>query len=308
MKLSKPLKYNHVLMGDTDSSYVRLDLYAEKHGVEQTIDNMVELADRLQKRLETELPAILSRKFMSSEDDLRILKPGRETVGRRALFKDKKKRYAIHVVDSDGRRVDKVKVMGMETRRSDTPAFIQEFLSECIELVVKHDKTYDEVKARVDEFRKIFRAMPPWQQISPGRVKNLSTHTKAYRVFEEQVESGQYGEKLDQMHFTVKAALNTNRLIDHYGETRWDNIHDGDKVGVIYLLPNPEQMDTVAIRTGELYIPEWFSRLPFDVARMEEKLLDKKLFNVIGDVLGWDFTPPKNYATDVTEEVDDFYD
>jgi len=300
--------FTHVLMGDTDSSYVRLDLHAEKHGIEQTVDNMVALADRLQARLESELPDILSRKFLSSPKDLAILKPGRENVGRKALFKDKKKRYAIHVVNSEGRSADKIKVMGMETKRSDTPAFIQDFLSECIELVIKQDKTYDEVRARVDEFRKTFRAMPPWQQVSPGRVKNLSVHTKAYRVFEEQVEAGEYGDKVDQMHFTVKAALNTNRLIEHYGETRWDSIHDGDKVGVIYLLPNPEQMDAVAIRTGELYIPDWFSRLPFDVARMEEKLLDKKLFNVIGDVLGWNFTPPTNCAAEVTEEVDDFYD
>lgn len=299
---------NYMLVHNTDSSYVRLDLHAEKHGIEQNAENMVALADRLQRRLETELPDILSKKFLSSPSDLKILKPGRENVGRKALFKDKKKRYAIHVVHSGKFAADKIKVMGMETRRSDTPAFIQAFLSECIELVIKHDKTYDEVRASVDEFRKVFRAMPPWEQVSPGRVKNLGTHTRAYEIYESELENGSYVDKLDQMHFTVKAALNTNRLMDHYGETRWDRIHDGDKVGVIYLLPNPEQMDAVAIRTGELYIPDWFQRLPFDVDRMEEKLLDKKLFNVVGDVLGWDFTPPKNYSDDITQDMDDFYD
>lgn len=296
----------HVILGDTDSSYVRLDEYAEHHGIDLDKDTAVILADTLQKKIKDELPDILASKFVTSSDYIKILEPGREIVGRKALLKSKKKRYAIHVVDDEGKTVDKLKIMGMETRRSDTPAFIQDFLTECVTKVVKEDVNYETLRSYVDEFRTIFRNMDPWRRGSPGRVNALKKHTYKYQNWIE--TSYQTGNKPPQMHITVKAALNTNRLMDFHNEHRWDKIHDGDKVEVIYLTNNPEQMDCVAIKTGEIYVPDWFKELPFDLPRMEEKLIDKKLFNVLGEVLKWDFTPPTNFVDDITRIVDDFYD
>lgn len=300
--------FKHVLMGDTDSAYVRLDLYAERMGIERNRENMTTLADALQKRLEDDLPEILGRKFVTDPENIKILEPGRETVGRKALFKDKKKRYAIHVIDDEGFPADKLKVMGMEVRRSDTPAHIQEFLLEGLKRVVQHDATFDDLLEYVQEFRANFRNMDPWRQGSPGRVKNLAKATRAFDAWCDKIENGKVGEKLPQMHVTVKAALSTNRLIKHFDDHRWDLIRDGDKVEVIYLKDNPFQLDCVAIKTGETYVPDWFKELPFDSARMEEKLIDKKLFNVIGDILGWDFTPPKTFADELFDRDDDFYD
>ena len=101
--------YKHVIQGDTDSAYLRLDRYAEAHDIEMTRDNMVELADQIQKKLHDNLPGILADKFVTTRKYLEILEPGREIVGRKALLKDKKKRYAIHVVDDEGKKVDKPK-------------------------------------------------------------------------------------------------------------------------------------------------------------------------------------------------------
>ena len=299
-------EYKHVLMGDTDSSYVRLDLYAKAHNIEPTQQNITKLADNLQVRLQSDLSNIIADRFITSPRHIAILEPGRETVGRRGLFKNKKKRYAIHVVDNEGYPTDKLKIMGMETRRSDTPVFIQEFLTDCLTSVVKYDAEYDDVKIKVDKFRAEFRAMDPWKRGSPGRVRNLNKATKAFAQWQK--TSTQIGSAKPRMHITVKAALNTNRLMEAHNEHRWDKIRDGDKVEVIYLKDNPEEMDSIAIKVGETYIPDWFKELPFDIVKMEEKLLDRKLYNVLGDVLEWDFTPSTTYANELGQVMDDFYD
>lgn len=302
------MTYRHVIQGDTDSAYLRLDRYAEAHDIEMTRDNMVELADKIQKKLQDDLPGILADKFVTTKSFIEILEPGREIVGRKALLKDKKKRYAIHVVDDEGKPVDKIKIMGMETRRSDTPVVIQEFLLECLTAVVMQDVDYEGVMELVDEFRAKFRAMDPWRRGSPGRVRNLRKAMHEFERYQTKIGKGHAGLKKPRMHVTVKAALNTNLLMEANDEHRWDKIRDGDKVEVIYLRDNIDLIDAVAIKTGELYVPEWFQILPFHVDRMEEKLIDRKLFNVLGDIMDWDFSRPKTYASEVLEAVDDFYD
>lgn len=301
------MTFKHVLLGDTDSAYIRLDIYAERNRIAPSRETMVAIADSLQRLLQERLPDILSEKFVTNPKYLEILEPGREIVGRKALLKDKKKRYAIHIVDSEGFEVDKLKVMGMEVRRSDTPSFIQDFLQKCLVEVVQKDADYERMRGIVTDFRKTFRAMDPWRQGSPGRVKNLGTAMSDYQNWRKQIERGYHDIPAPKMHWTVKAALQTNLLMEHHQERRWDMIRDGDKVEVIYLRSNLDKIDAVAIKSGELYVPDWFRELPFDVERMEQKLIDQKLFNVIGDVLGWDFTPPVNHSETVLSADEDFY-
>jgi len=296
-----------IIYGDTDSCYATMHWYMQQNGIEITDRNMVKLADELGEKINASMPPFLEGAFLIDQKRGEILEAGREIVGRRGLFKDKKKRYALHIIDKEGKTVDDLKIVGMETRRSDTPKHIQEFLIQCLTQTIKENKSYAEIRQIVDEFRAGFRKLDPWRIGSPGRVKKLATATKKHNVYNSRTEDGVVGLAKPNSHFYVKAALNTNTLMTHYNETRWDVIRDGDKVEVLYLSPNEFDMDVVGIRTGETYVPEWFKTLPVDRARMEQKLIDQKLHNVLGDVLEWDFTPQTNYASEVFEENTDFY-
>ena len=61
------------------------------------------------------------------------MKAGREVVGRSGLFITKK-RYAIQCLDIEGWQPEggKLKAMGLDLKRSDTPEFIQDFLEELL--------------------------------------------------------------------------------------------------------------------------------------------------------------------------------
>lgn len=298
---------NNLLVHNTDSVYATMDWYMGELGMDKTPENAVKLADQIGETLNDGMPEFLAGAFMISEDRGKIVEAGREVVAPRGLFKDKKKRYALHVTDIEGKTTDKMKIMGMETRRSDTPKFIQGFLETCLTNVVRDGAGFEDIRRLVEEFRGDFNDMDPWRRGSPGRVKNLSKARDQFALWQKRISNGEHDAKPPQMHVTVKAAMSTNLLMEANGEQRWDVMRDGDKVEVLYLKPNIDKIDAVAIKTGENYVPEWFKELPFDLARMEEKLIDKKLFNVLGDILGWDFTPPKTYAGELTSTMDDFY-
>jgi len=299
---------NAIIYGDTDSVYCTLDWYMGHKKIEKTIDNAVTIADELGEKINASFPQFMDDNCLIGLKRGAIIQAGREVVGRRGLFKDVKKRYAIHVVDLEGFRTDKVKVMGMEVRRSDTPKFIQDFLSDIIEAVVRDNLSHEEVYERVANFRDEFQKMDPWLRGTPSRVSSLTVNARKLRNYEQMKAEGYVNIKKPVPHFSVTAANNTNILMDQFDEHRWDVIRDGDKIEILYLRPNEYDMKSVAIKVGETHIPEWFRRLPFDDARHEAKLIDKKLDNVVGSIMDWSFEPVRDFQDVLFEEVDFFAD
>ena len=294
---------SHVIYGDTDSVYVSLAALKTPEMETQTI---VDISDEIGEEINGSFPAFMDANCFVGEERGGIIIAGREIVGTRGLFKDVKKRYAIHVIDKEGKPKDELKIMGMEVRRSDTPKYIQEFLSDCIERVVKHGQGFDELVSVVEEFREVFDARQPWERGTPCRVSNLTVNSSKLAAYNKAQAEGIIGAKKPSPHYAVTAAFNTNELMESHEERRWDVIRDGDKVEVLYLLPNQYGLKSVAIKVEETYVPEWFQRLPFDNDRHEQKLIDKKLQNTIGDAMGWNFARINDYRDEVFEEVDFF--
>ena len=83
------------------------------------------------------------------------------------------------IYDDDGIRRDidgkpgKVKAMGLDLKRSDTPDYMQNFLSECLVKVLTGGVQND-IITMVKEFKKEFREKPGWEKGTPKRVNNLT--------------------------------------------------------------------------------------------------------------------------------------
>jgi len=178
-----------------------------------------------------------------------------------------KKRYAALVIDTEGFRSDvdgkagKVKAMGLDLRRSDTPVFMQEFLSELL-LMVLTDKPQTDVLERITQFRLAFSERPGWEKGSPKRANKVGH----YRRLEEKAGKA-------NMPGHVRASINWNTLKRMNGDKYSQEIVDGMKVIVCKLKQNPLGYTSVAYPTDELRMPEWFKELPFDDAAMAEQLL-----------------------------------
>ena len=165
--------------------------------------------------------------------------------------------------------------MGLDLKRSDTPVYVQDFLSDILKMVLT-GKTEEEVLEAISNFREEFKQRPGWEKGSPKRANNMTKYTEA------EAKKGKAN-----MPGHVRASMNWNNCKNMYGDKYSLPITDGAKVIVCKLKNNPLNYTSIAYPVDEMRIPDWFKDLPFDGDAMEQTVLDGKLENLIG-VLGWD--------------------
>jgi len=289
-------EYNHVgkaiIYGDTDScyfsAYKTLKKEIDAGHIPWTKETVVQLYDQIGEEVNTTFPQFMLDAFHVPKTRGEVIKAGREIVGSKSLFITKK-RYAVLYYDKEGKRADvdgkpgKIKAMGLDLKRSDTPEFIQNFLSDVLEMVLT-GATEEQVLEHITHFRTAFKARPGWEKGSPKRANNITE----YEAKEKKAGKA-------NMPGHVRASINWNTLKRMYNDKYSMNITDGAKVIVCKLKQNPLGFTSVAYPVDELRLPQWFKDLPFDHDEMEATIIDNKLSNLIG-VLNWDIksTEEKN--------------
>ena len=289
--------YDHtgesVIYGDTDSvyfsAYPTLKNEIMAGNIPWSKENVITLYDQVADAANATFPDMMAKSFHCPKSRSDVIAAGREIVAQSGLFITKK-RYAALVTDIEGFRTDvdgkagKVKAMGLDLRRSDTPVFMQEFLSELL-LMVLTDKPQSDVLDRITTFRMEFSERPGWEKGSPKRANKVGH----YRRLEEKAGKA-------NMPGHVRASINWNTLKRMNGDKYSEEIVDGMKVIVCKLKQNPLGYTSVAYPTDVMRLPEWFKELPFDDAAMAETIIDNKLDNLIG-VLDYPLEDTKRHNT-----------
>ena len=290
-------QYNHVgeavIYGDTDSVYfsaypiLKNDIDSGK--IPWSKENVITLYDQVAEAANSTFLNFMGKAFHCPKSRADVIKAGREIVAQSGLYITKK-RYAALVYDIEGFRNDlegelgKVKAMGLDLRRSDTPVFMQEFLSELLLMVLTEAEEKD-ILERITQFRKEFEGRPGWEKGSPKRANKIGHYR---RLEEKQGKANMPGH--------VRASINWNTLKRMNGDKYSQEITDGMKVIVCKLRTNPLGYTSVAYPTDELHIPQWFKELPFDDSAMAETIIDNKLDNLIG-VLNYNLEDTKQHNT-----------
>jgi DNA polymerase elongation subunit (family B) len=289
--------YDHtgqsVIYGDTDSvyfsAYPTLKEQIDRGELPWTKENVITLYDQIADEANSTFGDFMAEAFHCPESRSEVIAAGREIVAESGLYITKK-RYAALVYDIEGFRSDvdgkpgKVKAMGLDLRRSDTPVFMQEFLSEVLMMVLQ-EKDEKDILERITQFRKEFSERPGFEKGSPKRANKIGHYQ---RLEEKQGKANMPGH--------VRASINWNTLKRMNGDKYSQEIVDGMKVIVCKLKQNPLGYTSVAYPTDQLRLPEWFKELPFDDAAMEETIIDNKLDNLIG-VLNYNLEDTKQHNT-----------
>ena len=297
-------KYDHtgetIIYGDTDSCYFSawpvLKKEVEEGRMEWSKETCIALYDGIAEQVNESFPGFMEQAFHCPRDMGSVIKGGRELVASRGLFITKK-RYAVMIIDKEGKRIDvngkpgKVKAMGLDLKRSDTPKIIQDFLSDIL-----HDVLIgigrDEVVEKIRKFKLEFTERPGWEKGSPKRVNNLTTYSKK----EER-------EGKANMPGHVRAAMNWNTLRRMNSDKYSQQIVDGMKVIVCKLKSNMMGWTSVAYPTDEMHLPAWFRELSFDDSAMESTVIDGKVDNLLG-VLDWGL----DFATNTENTFQSLFD
>jgi DNA polymerase elongation subunit (family B) len=285
---------NHVgraiIYGDTDScyfsAYSTLKQDIEKGVIPWSKENIIDLYDSIGEEVNGTFPKFMQEAFHCPKVRGEVIKAGREIVATKGLFITKK-RYAVLYFDKEGKRTDtdgnpgKIKAMGLDLKRSDTPVVIQDFLSEVLTRVLNGAEK-EEVLDYITDFRTEFKTRPGWEKGSPKRANNITEYAA------KEKKAGK-----TNMPGHVRASLNWNTLKRMFDDKYSMTITDGAKVIVCRLKDNPMGHTSVAYPVDELRLPQWFKDLPFDDAEMETTVIDEKLENLIG-VLEWDISSTRS--------------
>jgi len=286
--------YDHVgeaiIYGDTDSCYFTaypvLKPEIEAGNMAWNREIAVQLYNSIADQVNESFPGFMEQAFHCPRDMGSVIKGGREIVASKGLFITKK-RYAVMYYDKENKRVDthgepgKVKAMGLDLKRSDTPKVIQDFLSEILNDVLT-GRTREQIIEKIREFKYTFKERPGWEKGSPKRVNNLTKYAK---------EEERLGKANMPGH--VRAAINWNNLRKMNSDKYSMQIVDGMKTIVCKLKQNPLGWTSIGYPTDETNLPAWFKELPFDDTEMEQTVVDQKIDNLLG-VLGWDLGSATN--------------
>ena len=271
---------NDILVHNTDSSVFSAYPAVKEQHVEWDKDTAISLYDNVAEQVNASFPKFLSSTFNVPGKNQNILKAGRELVGDRGIFITKK-RYAINIYDKEGKRLDadgkigKIKAMGLDLKRADTPKYVQDFLMDILTKVLKgigREVIVEDIRT----FKIWLSDQPAWTKGSPRAVNNLT-------MYGERIKNNVPG----PVPGHVRASLNWNSLLEMHKDKFSTKIVDGAKIVVCQLKTNALGYTSIAYPIDQKKLPDWFKELPFDELTMENTLVDEKIDNLIG-VLGWD--------------------
>ena len=275
-KLLGTEKEDYVIASDTDSIYLNLGPLVDKFFAAKSSNKtaIVSLLDKIcQEKLEPFIEKSYQElaSYVSAYEQKMSMK--RENIADRGIW-TAKKRYILNVWDSEGVRYNepKMKIMGLETARSSTPAYFRDKLYAAFQIIIGKDN--DELISFINGVRSETRERPYDEVAFPRGVNNLSKYRHPTNIYS----------KGTPIH--VRGALLYNWYVKkHKVEHKHPFIQEGEKIKFMYLkTPNPLHENCISF-FGEL--PKEFGIEKYvDYQTQFEKSFLEPLKNVL-QCIGW---------------------
>ena len=267
---------DYVIASDTDSIYLNLGPLVTKFFSAKSDDKaaIVAILDKIcEEKLEPFIESSYQElaDYVSAYDQKMQMK--RENIADRGIW-TAKKRYILNVWDSEGVRYKepKMKIMGLETARSSTPAYFRDKLYAAFKIII--GKTNDELINFINVVRTETRERPYNEVAFPRGVNNLAKYRHPNEIYQKGTP------------IAVRGALLYNYYVKkHNIENKHPLIQEGEKIKFMYLrTPNPLHENVVSF-FGDL--PKEFGLENYvDYQTQFEKSFLEPLKNVL-QCIGW---------------------
>lgn len=274
-KVLETTDVDYVIAVDTDSIYLNLgDLVKKTMPKDSSKEDIVKFLDQVgKKKIEGLMDKWYEELHVYMNSYEQKMKMKREAIADKAIWTGKK-RYIMNVYDNEGVRYakPKLKIMGLESVRSSTPAACRERLTKTIELIMNTDN--DTVIDYIANFRQEFEKLPFDEIAFPRGINNID------KYYDPVTLCG----KSCPMH--VRGALVFNKLIaDFKLLDKYQPIVDKDKIKFAYLtLPNKAMQNTIA--TPSHLPPEFELHDSIDYEMQFNKAYLEPIRNIL-DAIGW---------------------
>ena len=277
--LNKILKTNgadYVIASDTDSMYLNLGPLVEKvyTGREKTPESIVTFLDKvcameLEKYIESSYKELAE--YLNAYAQMMTMK--RENIAERGFW-TAKKRYVLNVWDSEGVRYKepKMKICGMETARSSTPAYFRDKLLKAYTIII--NQSNEEILDFIEFVKEETRNQDYLNIAFPRGCNGLDKYKSTADIYTKSTP------------VQVRGALLYNHYVRKHKLThKYPLIQEGEKIKFIYLkTPNPIQENVISFFGT---IPKEFNLDKYvDYNLQFEKSFYDPLRNVL-ECIGW---------------------
>lgn len=256
---------DEVIYGDTDSTYFET-------GADNK-EQAIKIADYVGKKVNDSYKPFMQQAFLCNPGFDDIIKCGRELVTGRGIFVDKK-RYILHILDHDGKAVDKMKVMGLDTKKTTLPKDVSKKLNGFVERYLKGEN-WDTVATDIVAYKDEILNEKNIMKIGlPKGIKGIEEYEEEYRLDKDCKLPGGHA-----------AALFYNMCRAQFKDNKSIQIRSGMKMKVFYLTQTFGRFKSIAIPVDIEEVPQWFFD-NFEVNRDAhlERLVDNPLQNIIGAI------------------------
>lgn len=251
-----------MLYGDTDSSYF---LTHADNQEEATL-----IADTVGERVNDSFQGFMQETFLCTAGFDNIIKTARENIAKKGILIDKK-RYILYIVDSDGFKCDKMKIMGVELKKTTLPKEVSKKLTKFIEQYLKGKKWEDLANDIVDYKDELYNTKKILNIGLPKGVKNVEAYTREYALDEKTRLPGH-----------VAASIHYNECLENYNDTKSLKIVSGMKIKVFYIEQKCGRFISIALPTDIQEVPQWFlDNFNINKDMHIKRLVDKPLFNIV---------------------------
>ena len=225
-KLLSTTEEDYVIASDTDSIYLNLGPIVDKFLGHKSSDKtaVVELLDKIcQDKLEPYIDTCYQNlaTYVSAYDQKMQMK--RDNIADRGIW-TAKKRYILNVWNSEGVAYaePKLKVMGIESVKSSTPAPCRKMLKDAFQILMTG--TEDDMIAFIDKSREEFKKLPPEQVSFPRSASDVVKYKGSSEIYV----------KGTPIH--IRGALLFNHYIKEKKLTnKYSLIQNGEKIKFCYL-------------------------------------------------------------------------
>jgi DNA polymerase elongation subunit (family B) len=281
LKMKYKLKQDQICLIDTDSVYLSFDEIINNLGLKFNTNQ--EFLNWSYKFIEDIIDPFFVKIldiFADRYNTDNLIKFNREKISRNMLVLDGKKKYALSVLDNEGKVYDepKIAVKGIEVVRTSTPVFCRNRLSSSLELIFE-TQDVNQLTDFIKQAKKDFNKEKIESIAFPRGVSDYKKYAKSYAFYKK--NGLQYPKGIPVAN---RAAINYNYLVDRF-DLKLQKVDNGTKLKFIYIKPDNMLNQNVIAFIGNY--PEKFKEIfEIDYKTQFEKAF-KNVIQRFFDAMKW---------------------
>lgn len=233
------------------------------------VKDAVVVADAVAAKVNKSFPTFMANTFCCTKDYTNFIEVEREIVAAAGIFV-KPKMYMLWVCDLGGKSCDKLKVMGLATKKTTLPKVLQDKLNKILENYIKTED-WETLATKVVELKQDLENTKDVTILGlPKGVAQVEFYTNLLNTNDSATIPGH-----------VRASILYNEKLKEYNDTESFPITSNMKIRVYYLKNPKDKFKSIALPTDLDMIPDWFSNFDIDRNAQITRLVDKPLTNIL---------------------------